>query len=126
MARVRREGTSVEMAVRSKLHRAGFRYSLHKRGLPGKPDIVLSKYKTVVFVHGCFWHGHNCRRGRRPRTNRVYWDAKLDRNIARDRKNIEEIQSLGWRACVIWECRWETDVDGLIVDLQTNCSPLRV
>lgn len=105
MASVKSADTSPELAVRKLLFSIGFRYRLHQRGLPGKPDIVLPKYKTAIFVHGCFWHGHSkCRRARRPASNREFWEAKLDRNIERDRRVERELQILGWKVVTIWEC----------------------
>ena len=86
MSAVRGKNTLPELSVRKALFAAGFRYRLHDRKLPGKPDIVLRKHRTVVMVHGCFWHGHSCPRGKRPDVNRAFWDRKIDSNIARDRK----------------------------------------
>jgi DNA mismatch endonuclease (patch repair protein) len=105
MAAVKSVNTKPELLVRSFLHSAGFRYRLHRKDLPGKPDIVLPKYNTVIFVHGCFWHQHtNCRAAARPTTRTEYWDKKLDRNIQRDVSHIEQIEDLGWEVIVVWEC----------------------
>jgi DNA mismatch endonuclease, patch repair protein len=105
MGRIGSTDTRPELAVRSLLHRAGFRFRVHSKSLPGKPDIVLSSYKTVVFVHGCLWHGHeNCKRGRRPKTNTEYWNLKIDRNLMRDAANADLLRALGWQRIVIWEC----------------------
>lgn len=105
MKRVGREGTAPEMRVRRHLHKRGLRYSLHTPGLPGRPDIVMTRRRTVVFVHGCFWHGHACRHGRvSPRTNADYWTAKIADNRARDARQQRELRELGWRVEVIWEC----------------------
>jgi len=106
MSRVHSNNTSPEIRVRKLLHRIGYRFRLHRQDLPGKPDIVLPKYKTVIFVHGCFWHGCPvCRHAQvRPQTNTEYWNKKLDRTMARDKENIERLRSLGWRVLVIWEC----------------------
>jgi DNA mismatch endonuclease (patch repair protein) len=83
----------------------GFRFRLHRRDLPGKPDIVLPKYKLVIFVNGCFWHSHpGCRLASRPKTNDDYWGPKLASNVARDRRNTEELKALGWRVETVWEC----------------------
>lgn len=117
MRKVRREDTAPEMAVRRAIHAAGLRYSLHRSDLPGKPDIVLAGRKAVVFVHGCFWHGHSCRAGRRPSTNSDYWSAKIDRNVERDARCIEELKRLGWRVWVIWSCDLGSKVSTLIDDL---------
>jgi DNA mismatch endonuclease, patch repair protein len=105
MKRIRSVDTRAEIVVRSLLHRAGFRFRLHNKQLPGKPDIVLKRYRTVIFVHGCFWHGHaDCREGRRPKSNTEYWNRKLDRNLSRDAANAERLQELGWKRIVVWEC----------------------
>jgi DNA mismatch endonuclease, patch repair protein len=105
MKRVRGKDTRPEMAVRSMVHRLGFRYALHRRDLPGNPDLVFPARDRVIFVHGCFWHGHSCRAGRnRPASNTNYWTAKLDRNQARDTTNRRLLKKLGWRILVIWEC----------------------
>lgn len=105
MRKVGRENTAPEMIVRRALHGMGYRYSLHRRDLPGRPDIVLPKYKTVIFVHGCFWHGHpGCARADRPTSRTEYWNWRLDRNIARDRRNVADLEGAGWRVVVVWEC----------------------
>ena len=106
MAKVHSVNTTPEIRVRKLLHCMGYRFRLHRRDLPGNPDIVLPKYKTVIFVHGCFWHGcPTCRHARiRPVTNAEYWDKKLDRTMERDRNNMEVLKQLGWRVMVIWEC----------------------
>jgi DNA mismatch endonuclease (patch repair protein) len=106
MSRIRGKDTKPELVIRSLLHRMGFRFRLHRSDLPGTPDIVLPKFKKVIFVHGCFWHMHNCKRGRSfPRTNERFWTLKRQRNVARDRKNILKLRKLGWRAQVIWQCQ---------------------
>lgn len=105
MRRVKDKNTTPEKIVRSLLHRLGYRFRLHRADLPGKPDIILPKYRSVIFVHGCFWHGHDCARGARmPKTNVDYWRGKIARNRARDEKHIAELEALGWRPLVIWEC----------------------
>ena len=104
MARVRGKDTKIELVVRRGLHARGFRYRLGGAGLPGRPDIVLPKYRTVVFVHGCFWHGHDCPLYRLPKTRPDFWRAKVDANRARDQRAIEKLESLGWRSIVVWEC----------------------
>ena len=106
MRRVKSVNTSAEIRVRSLLHRLGYRFRLHADDLPGKPDIVLRKHKLVIFVHGCFWHQHRCKRGNRmPAQNRAYWKAKLTRNVTRFKKQRRILQRLGWRVIVIWECQ---------------------
>jgi DNA mismatch endonuclease, patch repair protein len=104
MAAVRGKNTGPERAVRAALFAAGYRYRLHRRDLPGAPDIVLPRFRTAVFVHGCFWHGHACPRGRRPTSNVAFWDAKLNKNVERDRRSRLELRAAGWRVVVIWEC----------------------
>ena len=106
MRQVKGANTKPEMRVRRFLHGQGFRYSLHRKDLPGKPDIVLRKYKTVVFVHGCFWHGHpGCKAADLPASNREYWERKIGRNVERDRQNQTLLGGQGWRVIVVWECR---------------------
>ncbi len=105
MRRVRSTDTTPEKAVRSLLHRLGFRFRLHRRDLPGNPDIVLPKYRTVIFVHGCFWHRHiDCNRASTPTSRREYWLPKFQRTVDRDRCNQEELRRTGWHVIVIWEC----------------------
>ncbi|MAW80049.1 MAG: very short patch repair endonuclease [Parvularcula sp.] len=105
MRPVKGRDTKPEVALRKKLHALGFRYRLNVKDLPGKPDLVFPKHKTVVFVHGCFWHGHRCKRGnRQPKQNADYWKEKIARNKARDKKNAKELEKLGWRVITVWEC----------------------
>lgn len=106
MAAVKSKNTTPEMAVRRLAHSLGYRYRLHYAGLTGKPDMVFPVRRAVIFVHGCFWHGHNCKRGARvPKTNTAYWKAKICGNVTRDVVNINAIRSDGWRVLVIWECQ---------------------
>ena len=105
MRRVKGRDTAPEIAVRRMLRAAGIGYRLVGSGLPGKPDIVMQGRRTVVFVHGCFWHGHDCARGsRKPRANADYWTAKLARNVARDRQVVAKLTNDGWRVVTVWEC----------------------
>lgn len=105
MRAVRSANTSPELAVRRAAHALGLRFRLHRADLPGKPDLVFPSRKTALFVHGCFWHGHDCPRGARsPKTNREYWTAKIARNTARDERHRMSLEALGWRAVSIWEC----------------------
>lgn len=105
MRRVRSTDTVPEMAVRWALHAAGLRYRLHQADLPGKPDIVLTRHRCVVLVHGCFFHSHpGCGRARIPATRQDYWIPKLARNAQRDRRNEEALTAAGWRVCTVWEC----------------------
>lgn len=105
MSRVKGRDTKPEMLVRSIVHRLGYRFRLHGKKLPGRPDVVLPRHRKVIFVHGCFWHGHpGCRRAARPSTNRFFWDKKIDSNIERDAKNLSSLREEGWDVLVVWEC----------------------
>lgn len=104
MRRVQSRDTAPEKMVRKVLHAAGFRFRLHSKNLPGQPDIVLPRYKTVVFVHGCFWHWHGCRRSRMPSSNAVYWNRKITRNVQRDAVNEAALRLVGWAVEIVWEC----------------------
>lgn len=105
MRAVKGKNTRPEQAVRSLLHALGYRFRLHRRDLPGSPDIVLPGRKAVIFVHGCFWHGHDCKRGSRtPKTNADYWVSKIGRNMARDARTRAALEAQGWRVLVVWEC----------------------
>jgi DNA mismatch endonuclease, patch repair protein len=104
MAAVRARDTKPELMIRKALHGAGLRYRLNVRDLPGKPDIVLPRYRAVVFVHGCFWHRHECDLFRWPESRIVFWREKLDANAARDVKAADALEEAGWRQAVIWEC----------------------
>lgn len=105
MSRIRGKNTKPELLVRRFLHARGYRYRLHVKDLPGKPDIVLPKYKTVIFVHGCFWHGHeNCRYFVVPKTRTDWWLAKINGNTANDEKAEKALKDLGWRVITLWEC----------------------
>ncbi|WP_082503791.1 very short patch repair endonuclease [Methylobacterium sp. Leaf117] len=104
MSRVRAKDTGPEMAVRRLLHHAGYRYRLHSRELPGRPDLVLPRYRTVVFVHGCFWHGHGCSLFKVPTTRTEFWTAKIDANKRRDEAAVVALATAGWRSLWVWEC----------------------
>lgn len=105
MRRVKGRNTTPEMTVRRALTKLGARYRLHRKDLPGSPDIVMPGRKLAVFVHGCFWHGHDCGRGARvPKQNRDYWIAKVARNVARDARTADALTALGWRVETVWEC----------------------
>lgn len=106
MRQIPSEDTSPEIAVRSLVHSLGYRYRLHVKKLPGKPDLVFAKRGCVIFVHGCFWHSHpGCREGRVPSTNTAYWSEKLARNRERDASHARALRKMGWRVMVIWECQ---------------------
>ena len=107
MAAIRAKDTKPELIVRRIVHALGYRYRLHRRDLPGKPDLVFGPRRKVIFVHGCFWHMHpkaNCLDARRPKSNFGYWTPKLARNVARDAEHVATLRKLGWRVLVIWEC----------------------
>lgn len=106
MSMIRGKNTKPEIIVRKFLHSKGFRFRLHKKELPGKPDIVLTKLKTVIFIHGCFWHGHNnCKYFVTPKTRTEWWNKKISGNIENDKKNIAKLRVNGWNVIVIWECK---------------------
>jgi DNA mismatch endonuclease (patch repair protein) len=105
MRRVKSKGTSAELTVRKALTRMGLRYRLHRKDLPGSPDIAFPGRKLALFVHGCFWHGHDCKRGARaPKANAAYWSAKIERNRARDVRTDEALTAMGWQSAALWEC----------------------
>jgi DNA mismatch endonuclease, patch repair protein len=105
MSRIKGQNTKPELIVRSLLHRLGYRFRLHRRDLPGKPDIVLPRYKTIIFVHGCFWHRHNdCRFAYTPKSRTEFWLKKLESNVIRDNQVRSELELLGWRVITVWEC----------------------
>ncbi len=104
MSHIRSTGTKPEEIVRKYLFKQGFRYRKNVRSLPGKPDIVLRKYRTVIFVNGCFWHMHDCQRGHMPHSNQDYWEPKIKANVERDIRNRKTLEENGWQVIVIWEC----------------------
>ncbi|WP_151445804.1 very short patch repair endonuclease [Lacisediminimonas profundi] len=117
MASIRGKDTAPEMTVRRFLHKKGFRYRLHDRSLPGSPDMVLPKYRLVIFVHGCFWHRHpGCHYSTVPDQNREKWQRKFDQNVKRDRRNIDQLLESGWRVMVIWECGLRTSESRIQLD----------
>ena len=113
MRLVKSHDTGAEMQVRRLLHSLGYRYRLHKKDLPGRPDLVFLSRRKVIFVHGCFWHQHKgCPKAKRPKTNSQFWSGKLDRNIERDRENQKDLEKAGWDIFVAWECNI-ADIQGL-------------
>ena len=113
MQSIRSRNTKPEIRVRLLLHSLGFRFRLHRKDLPGSPDIVLPKYRTVIFVNGCFWHQHpECKYSKQPKSNLEYWERKLKNNVLRDERNIRNLQALGWKTLVVWECE-TIDLDNL-------------
>jgi DNA mismatch endonuclease (patch repair protein) len=105
MSGIKNRNTKPEKLVRSILHRKGFRFRLHRKDLPGKPDIVLPRYKSVILVHGCFWHRHqNCRLAYTPKTRTEFWSRKFQDNVSRDRRSMQRLEDKGWKPFVVWEC----------------------
>jgi DNA mismatch endonuclease (patch repair protein) len=125
MAAIRGSNTSPEMKVRKLLHKSGFRYRLHSRKLPGRPDVVLPKHNVCIFIHGCFWHRHQgCRYATNPRTREEFWRTKFDQNVKRDARNKAELLELGWRVFELWECgirRPEEEMNWLL-DAVLDCN----
>lgn len=111
MAGIRGKDTKPEMIVRKGLHARGFRYRLHSRDLPGKPDIVLPKYRAVIFVHGCFWHGHDCPAFKWPKSREAFWRAKIERNRRRHDEVLACLAAMGWNAETVWECELRRSAD---------------
>ncbi|MXX86192.1 MAG: DNA mismatch endonuclease Vsr [Acidobacteria bacterium] len=117
MRRIRGKNTAPERAVRQVAHSLGYRFRLHRRTLPGTPDMTFPRLRKVIFVHGCFWHRHpGCRRTTTPKTRTAYWQAKFQRNMERDRRNVASLQALGWDVLVVWECE-TLDRVGLVATL---------
>ncbi|HEX9983502.1 MAG TPA: DNA mismatch endonuclease Vsr [Thermoanaerobaculia bacterium] len=127
MAAIRGRDTKPEMTVRRLVHRLGYRFRLHRRDLPGRPDLVLPRHRAVIFVHGCFWHHHDCRYGRVvPATRAEFWRKKRDENVARDARNLAALHEQSWRVLVVWECwtRQPRDLESrLTTFLRLNASP---
>lgn len=128
MRRVRSKDTKPELKVRRLLHAEGYRFTLHSDGLPGKPDIVFSRRKTVIFVHGCFWHQHpQCKSAVRPSSNTGYWQQKLARNMARDEATTAALEAAGWQVIVVWECMLKAKaISALLETLKVQLGPKRV
>lgn len=104
MAAIRGKDTTPEMTLRKALFAVGYRYRIHVKHLPGSPDIVLPRYNSVIFVHGCFWHGHDCKIAKTPKSNIKFWKEKIERNKTRDSRVIEELMEMGWKVIIVWEC----------------------
>ena len=123
MARIRAKDTKPEKLLRSELHIRGWRFRLHRKDLPGKPDIVLPRYKTAVFVHGCFWHQHkDCIDGKVPKTRKEYWEEKFRRTAERDVTAQKELRKLGWKPVVLWECEIEKNLERTVAKLEKRLS----
>lgn len=123
MSKIAGKDTKPEIMVRKHLFSKGFRFRKNVKTMPGSPDIVLPKYKIVIFVHGCFWHGHDCRKGHLPEANYEFWADKIAKNMERDNRNISELTNLGWKVFVVWDCELvnkkliEETLDGLVRDI---------
>jgi DNA mismatch endonuclease, patch repair protein len=118
MSKIGQRNTKPEIIVRKLLHRMGYRFRLHRQDLPGSPDIVLPKYKTVIFVHGCFWHGHSeCPRAKLPETNQEFWENKIEKNRLRDRRNAANLAKLTWQVITVWQCE--------LKDMEALCKRIR-
>jgi DNA mismatch endonuclease (patch repair protein) len=104
MSKISGVETKPEIIVRKFLFSKGFRFRKNVKNIQGKPDIVLAKYKTIIFIHGCFWHGHNCKRGKLPVTNYQFWKEKIEKNIKRDNRNVFDLKEKGWNIIVVWQC----------------------
>lgn len=122
MSRIRGKDTAPEMAIRRALHAAGFRYRLHDKRLPGRPDLVFPQYRAVIFVHGCFWHGHDCHLFKWPATRRAFWQQKIEGNKSRDEETEIALHALGWRTLVIWECALKGARSHTISDTAAQCT----
>lgn len=115
MSKIRSKNTKPERLLRSALHQHGYRFRIHRDDLPGKPDITLPKFNTLIFVNGCFWHFHkNCPEGRIPDTNSKFWKEKLYKNVEKDKRNQKECEQLGWKVLVIWECEIEKELSSIL------------
>lgn len=118
MSRVKGKNTKPEKQVRSLLHRMGYRFRLHRKDLPGSPDIVLPKYRAAIFVHGCFWHHHaNCKKATLPKQNRDYWVTKMNQNIERDLRKEKELIDSGWKVIVLWQCEIDKNNDRELLEI---------
>ena len=112
MSRIKGKDTKPEIRVRSFLHRLGYRFRLHKKDLPGKPDIVLPKHKTIIFVHGCFWHRHKgCKYSYNPKSRVTFWEEKFESNVRRDKIKIQQLKGKGWKVIIVWECQTKNSSD---------------
>ena len=112
MSRIKGKDTGIEVAVRKRLFSYGYRYRKNDKKLPGKPDIVFPKYKTVVFIHGCFWHMHSdCKIARMPKSNTDFWMTKLNHNVEKDHVNKQLLEEMGWKVIIVWECEIEKDLE---------------
>lgn len=124
MSSVGSKNTGPELVVRKLLYRLGYRYRLHKEGLPGTPDIVFNGRKKAIFVHGCFWHGHGCKYGRLPKSKIEYWSQKIDMNRERDEMNVQKLKSFGWEVLTVWQCELR-DIEAVQTRLMKFLGPAK-
>lgn len=122
MAAIRSKDTRPELRVRSALHRAGYRFRLHRREMPGTPDLVLPRYRAVVFVHGCFWHGHGCKLSSAPKTNVAFWRQKMQANRTRDIRAARRLRAIGWSVLTVWQCHIDRDISRVLRELASKPS----
>lgn len=121
MARIKDKDTTIEVKVRQHLFHEGFRFRKNDKRLPGKPDVVLPKYKTVIFIHGCFWHRHpGCKYAAHPKTHPEYWEEKFSRNIRNDEKHKKELEALGWQVITVWECEIKSHFDETMTHIRNQ------
>ena len=121
MAGIKGKNTRPEMAIRTGLHKIGFRYRIHVRDMPGKPDMIFPKFRAVLFVHGCFWHHHDCHLFKWPSSRVEFWRTKIDRNVEVDRLNIEKLREAGWRIGIVWECAVKGRTRKPLPEVIENC-----
>ena len=122
MSRIGSKHTKPELVVRSILHRLGYRYRLHRKELPGRPDIAFIGRKKAIFVHGCFWHGHGCKIGKLPKSNLAFWNPKIERNRQRDLESISKLEQIGWEVAEVWQCELK-EFQSLEANLRTFLGP---
>lgn len=120
MSRIKGKDTTIEVLVRKRLFKDGFRYRKNVKDLPGKPDIVLPKYRTVIFIHGCYWHYHGCKKSHIPKTNTYFWENKFKRNVENDNKHYHKLREKDWNVLVIWECEIENNFEGTIKHIEES------
>ena len=130
MSQVRGKNTKPEILLRSMLHNSGYRYRLHSKNIPGKPDIVLKKYKSAIFVHGCFWHRHEgCRETTTPKSRVEFWTDKFAKTIERDKRQQRELKNLGWNVIIVWGCELKKDADAVLKSVANqlhNSTPMKL